>query len=340
VAVVGIIGAGAWGTALAQVARRAGQEVVLWARDPALASAINATHENARRLPGVRLDPRIRATAVLADAANAEILLLAVPAQHLRELCRRLTPKRGGTAVICAKGIERASGALMSEVVAADLPGREPAVLSGPTFAEEVARGLPTAVTIACADPARAAAVAQALGDASFRPYVSRDVVGAQVAGAVKNVLAIACGIAEGRGLGSNARAALITRGLAELARFAVAMGGEAESLMGLAGVGDLVLTCTSRQSRNFSLGVALGGGQSLDEILRSRSSVAEGVETAAAVAALADRCGVEMPICRAVDAVLHRGAGLAATIDSLLSRPLRRDPELRSGGPPDAPLS
>jgi glycerol-3-phosphate dehydrogenase (NAD(P)+) len=226
--------------------------------------------------------------------------------------------------VICAKGVEETSGALMSEVAAAALPGARLAILSGPTFAGEVARGLPTAVTLASADQELGGALIAALGTRSFRPYLGDDVVGAEIGGAVKNVLAIACGIVAGRRLGDNARAALITRGLAEMVRLARAKGGRAETLMGLSGLGDLTLTCTALQSRNHSLGFALGEGTALDEILGRRRSVAEGVSSAAAVAALASRLGVDMPIVAAVDAILHHGADIDQSIASLLARPFR----------------
>jgi glycerol-3-phosphate dehydrogenase (NAD(P)+) len=249
-----------------------------------------------------------------------------VPAQHLRAVADAIAPtlRPGAAVVICAKGVEEASGALMSEVAAAALSGARLAVLSGPTFAGEVARGLPTAVTLATVDQALGGALIAALGTRSFRPYLSADVVGAEIGGAVKNVLAIACGIVAGRRLGDNARAALITRGLAEMVRLAHAKGGRAETLMGLSGLGDLTLTCTALQSRNHSLGFALGEGAVLDEILGRRRSVAEGVSSAAAVAALARRLGLDMPIVAAVDAILHQGADIDETIASLLARPFR----------------
>ncbi len=229
-------------------------------------------------------------------------------------------------AVICAKGIERQTGALMSEVAAEALPGGPLAVLSGPTFAAEVARGLPTAVTLACADGDLGALLMAALGSRRFRPYLSDDLVGAQIGGAVKNVIAIACGIVTGRGLGDNARAALITRGLAEMVRLAMAKGAQPETMMGLSGLGDLTLTCNSQQSRNMSLGVALGRGEALADILAARRSIAEGVSTAPSVVALAGRLGVEMPICEAVDRVLHHNADIDATIEALLARPFKAE--------------
>ncbi|AWK87701.1 NAD(P)H-dependent glycerol-3-phosphate dehydrogenase [Azospirillum thermophilum] len=324
---IGVIGGGAWGTALALAALRAGRETLLWAREPAVVEAIRATRENRDYLPGVPLPEALEVTDDLAGIGACDAVLLVSPAQHARAVSARLAPhlRPGVPVVICAKGIELDSHALMSEAVGAALPAGQPvAVLSGPTFAAEVARGLPTAVTLACADTALGTALVEALGSRTFRPYRSDDVVGAQVGGAVKNVLAIACGVVEGRRLGDNARAALITRGLAEITRLALALGGRAETLMGLSGLGDLTLTCSSLQSRNMSLGAALGEGRTLQDILAARRSVAEGVYTAAAVVGLAAKRGVDMPICQAVDATLNHGARLEETIDGLLSRPFR----------------
>ncbi|WP_114858363.1 NAD(P)H-dependent glycerol-3-phosphate dehydrogenase [Azospirillum brasilense] len=326
---IGVIGGGAWGTALALAALRAGQEALLWAREPAVVESVNAGRENRDYLPGVTLPAELRATGDLAGVAACDAILLVTPAQHLRSACAGLAAhlRPGTPLVICAKGIELDSHALMSEAAEAALPAGTPlAVLSGPTFAAEVARGLPTAVTLACADAALGGRLVEALGSRTFRPYLSDDVVGSQIGGAVKNVLAIACGVVEGRKLGDNARAALITRGLAEITRLALALGGRPETLMGLSGLGDLTLTCSSLQSRNMSLGAALGAGRTLAEVLAERRSVAEGVYTAAAVVGLAGRKGVDMPLCAAVDAILNRGAGLDATIDGLLSRPFREE--------------
>jgi glycerol-3-phosphate dehydrogenase (NAD(P)+) len=323
---IGVIGGGAWGTAVAQAAVRAGRRVVLWARESDVVDSINREHRNPRFLPGVDLDPGLVATADLAEVAATEAVLLVAPAQHLRSVGRALAPDLGVEVpvVICAKGIELGSCALMTEAVAAVLPGAPLAVLSGPTFAAEVAQGLPTAVTLACADAAIGTRLVTALGSRRFRPYLSDDPLGAQIGGAVKNVLAIACGVVEGRGLGDNARAALITRGLAEIVRLGVALGGRAETLMGLSGLGDLTLTCSSRQSRNMSLGFALGQGRRLEEVMAERQSVAEGVHSAAAVVALAGRHGVDMPICGAVDGILNHGAAIDGTIEGLLARPFR----------------
>jgi glycerol-3-phosphate dehydrogenase (NAD(P)+) len=324
-----IIGGGAWGTALATVTRRAGRDVCLWAREAEVIDAINTGHENTPFLPGVRLDPAIQAKSELdAAVADADALLLVTPAQHLRTMSQQLeafAPK-GAPAVICAKGIELETGALMTEVIAETMPGRPMAVLSGPTFAIEVARGLPTAVTLASDDADLPEALAAAIGTPSFRPYLSPDPVGAEVAGAVKNVIAIACGIVHGREMGANAQAALITRGLAEITRLGLARGAKLETLMGLSGLGDLTLTCNSLQSRNMSLGAALGKGEALDDVLGARTSVAEGVWTAPSVTALAARMGIDMPISAAVNAILHEDADIDSTIAALLARPIREE--------------
>jgi glycerol-3-phosphate dehydrogenase (NAD(P)+) len=320
-----VIGAGAWGTALALVLRRGGAVVRLWAREAEVASAINQRHENLGFLPGVALDRAIVATQDLGVAlTGTDAVLLAVPAQFLRgilqEVARKLPP--GKPIVIATKGIECGSLALMGEIAAELAPKNPRAILSGPTFAIEVARGLPTAVTLAAEDPITGARLVAAIGTPNFRPYLGRDPIGAEIGGAVKNVLAIACGIVIGRGLGDNARAALITRGLAEMMRLAVAKGGQPETLMGLSGLGDLTLTCTAVQSRNCSLGMALGQGRRLDEVLAERSAVTEGVATAAAVGGLAQRLGIDMPVVDAVDAILHRGLAIDTAIQTLLQRP------------------
>ena len=326
---IAIIGGGAWGTALALVAARAGARVMLWARDPAIAAAINERHENAVYLPGIALDRAIAATTdpeVALDGADA--VLLVVPAQFMRGVLARLKPLLPGPLplLLCAKGIETESLRTMSELAAEVAPDCPVAVLSGPSFAGEVARDLPTAVTIASRDAALAEAFTAALGTTRFRPYRSHDPIGVEIGGAVKNVLAIACGIVEGRGLGDNARAALITRGLSEMIRLGGAKGAQAETFRGLSGLGDLVLTCTAGQSRNYTLGVALGHGTSLAAALAGRRSIVEGVATAAAVARLAARLHIEMPIAAAVEGVLHGGMAIDAMIESLLSRPYRSE--------------
>jgi glycerol-3-phosphate dehydrogenase (NAD(P)+) len=324
-----VIGGGAWGTALAAVARRAGSDVVIWARDSAIAASIGEHRENPVYLPGIALDPAIRATSDPAAAlAGAEAALLVVPAQFLREVLTALALHLPGTLplLLCAKGIETGSLKTMSELVAELRPGNRLAVLSGPSFAGEVARGLPTAVTIASRDANLANLFVAALGSPKFRPYLSEDPIGVEIGGAVKNVLAIACGIVDGLGLGDNARAALITRGLAEMTRLGVAKDARPETFAGLSGLGDLVLTCGGAQSRNHRLGVALGRGQSLDEALAGRRSVVEGVASAASVTALAARLAVEMPIAAAVDAVLHHGMAIEPMIEGLLARPRRNE--------------
>jgi glycerol-3-phosphate dehydrogenase (NAD(P)+) len=325
---VAVIGAGAWGTALAVVARRAGRDVTIAAREPEVVEAINTAQENRLFLPGIALDAAIRATGDAAAAArDADMILLAAPAQHLRAVGAALGPQlRDGTpVVICAKGVERGSGKLMSEVATEVMPRATLAVLSGPTFAAEVARGLPTAVTLATSDDMGPHLLAT-IGSATFRPYLSNDPVGAQVGGAVKNVIAIACGIVTGRSLGDNARAALMTRGLAEIMRLGAALGARPETLMGLSGLGDLSLTCNGPQSRNMSLGIALGKGQTMAQALSGKRSIAEGVESAGAIAELAARRGVDMPIVAAVDAILHRGAAIDDTIAGLLARPFKTE--------------
>jgi glycerol-3-phosphate dehydrogenase (NAD(P)+) len=327
----GVVGGGAWGTALAVALTRAGRTPLLWAFEPNVVASINAEHGNPDYLPDVTLPDTVRATGEIAEIAACDAVLIVTPAQHVRAICTRMAPhwRPGTPAVIAAKGIEEDSYRLMSEVAADTLPPGTPiAILSGPTFAIEVARGQPTAITLACADADLGAALVQTLGSRTFRPYRSVDVVGAQVGGAVKNVLAIACGIAVGSDYGDNARAALITRGLAEITRLALALGARPETLMGLSGLGDLTLTCSSLQSRNMSLGVALGQGRNLEAIMGERRSIAEGVFTARAVVGLAAREGVEMPICQAVDAILNQGASVGQTISALLSRPFRGELE------------
>ena len=325
---VGVIGGGAWGTALAQVCARAGRAVTLWAREPEVVESLNRAHENATFLPGVPLDPLIRATGDLADLARSDLVLAVAPAQHTRATLESFAShaRDGLPILLCSKGVEQGSLKLMTEVLAETIPQAQPAVLSGPSFAGEVARGLPTAVTLACPDPGCAETLAEAIATPTFRPYFATDMIGAEAGGAVKNVLAIGCGIVEGRGLGRSAHAALITRGFAELTRLAVALGGEPETVAGLCGLGDLVLTCSSPQSRNMSVGLALGKGQTLQEALAGKLSVAEGVASAPAVRELARKLGVETPICEAVAAILAGEVGVDDAIRGLLSRPLREE--------------
>jgi glycerol-3-phosphate dehydrogenase (NAD(P)+) len=320
---VGVIGGGAWGTALAQVSASGGEDVILWAREVAVIEAINAHHENPLFLKSVPLSPKIVATSDLSDLKACDILLAVAPAQHLRAVLSAATVGERPL-VLCAKGIEAGTQRLMSEVAAVVCPNAPIAVLSGPTFAHEVAGGLPTAVTLACADTILARNLATRLARPHFRPYVSNDVVGAEIGGAVKNVLAIACGVVEGGGLGLNARAALIARGFAEMTRFGLARGAQAETLAGLSGLGDLVLTCSSTNSRNFSLGKGLGEGKSADSLMADRQTVAEGAFTAPVLQAAARAAGVEMPVVDAVCALLDGSMRVDEAVKSLLARPLR----------------
>ncbi len=324
----GVIGGGAWGTALAQVCARAGLETILWAREADVVESVNTSHQNSSFLPGVDLDPSIKATGVLSELAGLDLVLAVTPAQHLRATLSAFAPhaKDDLPILLCAKGIEQGSLKLMTEVLAETLPQASAGVLSGPSFAGEVARGLPTAVTLACPDPKHAEALAELIATPTFRPYFSTDMIGAEAGGAVKNVLAIACGIVEGRGLGRSAHAALITRGFAELTRLAVALGGQAETVAGLCGLGDLVLTCSSLQSRNMSVGLALGRGHSLADALAGKLSIAEGVASAPAVRQLAQKLGVSAPICEATAAILAGEEGVDEAIRGLLSRPLREE--------------
>jgi len=327
---IGVIGAGAWGTALAQTCARAGLDVRLWAREPEVAQAVNAEHRNPLFLPDIDLDLAIVATTDLAGMASADVLLAVVPAQHLRSTLDGLAPhlRHRQPVVLCAKGVEQGSLKLMSQVLEETAPQACPVVLSGPSFAGEVARGLPTAVTLACPNEDLGQTLAETLATPTFRPYWSSDIIGAEAGGAVKNVLAIACGIVEGRGLGRSAHAAIITRGFAELTRLATALGGEAATVAGLCGLGDLVLTCSSPQSRNMSVGLALGRGMSLADALAGKLSVAEGVASAPAVRALAEKLDVETPICEATAAVLAGEIDLDEAIGGLLARPLRSERE------------
>jgi len=325
---VGIIGGGAWGTGLAQTLRRTGRDVLIWAREPAVAQEINAKHSNSVFLPGVPLDPAVRATDTLTDAASCDVLLMVAPAQHVRAVSEGLKSdlRSGQPIVLCAKGIEQRSGKLMGDVIAEVLPEATQAVLSGPSFAAEVARGLPAALTIACADEQLGRLLAERLSNRQFRLYWTSDLVGVELGGSLKNVLAIAAGIVDGQGLGASAHAALVTRGFAELRRFGEALGARPETLIGLSGLGDLILTCGSVQSRNMSLGRALGPGQSLDDVLGGRTAVTEGVYTAAAVQRIAAEKGIDMPICSAVCDILDGRASVSDAIANLMQRPLKAE--------------
>lgn len=322
---LGVIGGGAWGTAMAQVIAGDGSDVLLWAREPEVVEAINTTHNNPIFLPVLPLSERIRATGNLAALDGCDALIVVVPAQFLRSVLAGMPPSKRPL-ILCAKGIEAGSRLLMSEVAEAVAPGAPIAVLSGPTFAHEVAAGQPTAITLACADEHVGMALAERLRRPGFRPYLSQDVVGAEIGGAVKNVLAIACGVVEGAGLGQNARAALISRGFAEMTRFGLARGARAETLGGLSGLGDLVLTCSSINSRNFSLGKGLGQGIPPAELLKDRRTVAEGASTAPVLAEAAKAAGVDMPIVDAVCALLTGAARVDEVVKALLARPLKQE--------------
>jgi len=321
---IAVIGGGAWGTALAQVAATGGRETLLWAREEEVVAAINRAHENPVFLPGLPLDPAMRATSNLTEIADCDAWLVVTPAQHMRAVLEG-APRSHAPRVLCSKGIEEGSGKLLHHVAAEVSAGAPVAVLSGPTFAHEVARGLPTAVTLAAEDSAVAEALRDRLALPTFRIYLSDDVAGAEIGGAVKNVLAIACGVVEGRGLGQNARAALIARGFAEMTRFGEAFGARRETLAGLSGLGDLVLTCSSTSSRNFSLGKGLGEGRSAAEMMADRRTVAEGAFTAPVLARLARNRGIDMPIVESVDRILG-GASVDAVLEDLLSRPPRAE--------------
>jgi glycerol-3-phosphate dehydrogenase (NAD(P)+) len=320
---VSVIGAGAWGTALAGVAARAGREVTLYARDSATVAAISATRENPR-LPGIPLDRGIAVTDDIAAAAGrADVIVIAVPAQNSRAAIAALAPHLpAGTPLIAsAKGIEHGTRRFMTEVIEEAAPQASPAILSGPSFADDVARGLPTAVTLAAKNEAMAVALAQAIGSKTFRPYHTTDIRGVEIGGAAKNVLAIAAGIVAGRRLGASALAALTTRAFAELMRLGLACGAQAETISGLAGLGDLILSCSSPQSRNFSLGVALGRGEPF-----SREKLSEGEFTAPVLAELAAANGIDIPLAQAVAAILAGRLTIDEAIDNLLTRPFRAE--------------
>jgi glycerol-3-phosphate dehydrogenase (NAD(P)+) len=322
---LGIVGGGAWGTALAQVASAGGRETLLWALEPDVVDSINRAHRNASFLPDVDLNPAIRATSDLADLNACDAWLVVTPAQHMRAVLEEARDC-DKPMVLCSKGIEEKSGELLHRVASQACPGAQVAILSGPTFAHEVARGLPTAVTLAAEDLQLAEQLRERIAQPTFRIYVSDDVAGAEIGGAVKNVLAIACGVVEGKGLGQNARAALIGRGFAEMTRFGLAFGANRDTLTGLSGLGDLVLTCSSTSSRNYSLGKGIGEGRSAAELLSDRKTVAEGAFTAPVLARLARDKGIDMPIVDAVDALIARRVDVDQALDALLSRPPRAE--------------
>lgn len=323
---IGVIGGGAWGTALAQVLANGGRDVLIWAREPDVVAAINVKHENPTYLPGIKLNENLKAAESIHDAAARDIVLLVTPAQHFRGTLETIKNdvKSGNTLVICSKGIELDTGQLLSRVAEETLPNSPIAVLTGPTFAREIASGMPGAVTIGITDKDVGKELQSALGVKGFRPYISEDIIGVQLGGAIKNVIAIACGVVYGRKLGDSARAALLTRGVAEIARLGVAKGAQKETLLGMCGIGDLMLTCSSMQSRNFSLGAALGEGKTLEEILGSRNAVTEGVHTAQSTLALAKRHAVDMPITEAVNDCLSGQKTLDEAIEDMLNRPFK----------------
>jgi glycerol-3-phosphate dehydrogenase (NAD(P)+) len=322
---LGVIGGGAWGTALAQVASADGRETLLWALEAEVVEAINSRRENSLFLAGVPLNPGIRATSDFTELDACDAWLVVTPAQHMRAVLER-APSCGKPLILCSKGIEEKSGELLHKVAKAACPNASVAVLSGPTFADEVAKGLPTAVTLAAEDARLAEQLRDRIKQPTFRIYVSDDVAGAEIGGAVKNVLAIACGVVEGKGLGQNARAALIGRGFAEMRRFGTAFGARRETLAGLSGLGDLVLTCSSTSSRNYSLGKGIGEGRSAADLLSDRKTVAEGAFTAPVLARLAKERGIDMPIVDAVDALIAGRATVDAVLDGLLSRPSKSE--------------
>jgi glycerol-3-phosphate dehydrogenase (NAD(P)+) len=320
---LGVIGGGAWGTALAQVAASNDRPVLLWAREPEVVESITTRRENPLFLPGQTLSPAISATGDLGNLADCDAWLVVTPAQHMRDVLTA-APRCEGTLILCSKGIEERTGRLLHRVAADTCPSANIAVLSGPTFAHEVAAGLPTAVTLAAEDQKVAEQVRERIAQPAFRVYVSDDVTGAEIGGAVKNVLAIACGVVDGAGLGQNARAALIARGFAEMTRFGLASGARRETLTGLSGLGDLVLTCSSTSSRNFSLGRGIGQGRSAAELMSDRQTVAEGAFTAPILARLAEEMGIDMPVVGAVNKLLTGSAKVEDVLKQLLSRPPR----------------
>jgi len=322
---LGIVGGGAWGTALAQVAAAGDRETLLWALEDEVIESINERRENSLFLPGVPLSGAIRATSAIADLDACDAWLVVTPAQHMRAVLEG-APNCDKAMVLCSKGIEEKSGQLLHDVAKQACPGARIAVLSGPTFAHEVARGLPTAVTLAAEDQRLAEELRDRIAQPTFRIYVTDDVTGAEIGGAVKNVLAIACGVVEGKGLGQNARAALIGRGFAEMTRFGLACGAKRETLAGLSGLGDLVLTCSSTSSRNYSLGKGIGEGRPSSELLADRRTVAEGAFTAPVLARLARERGIDMPIVQAVDELIGGRSTVDQVLGALLSRPPRSE--------------
>lgn len=325
---ISVIGAGAWGTALAQAIASRDEPVTLWTLEDGHADDINATHTNELFLAGVPISDKITATTDLSEAMQSEIILLVTPAQFVRSMAEKMKAdiRDGHKLILCSKGIEIESGQLMSEIIQSILPNTPIAVLSGPNFAGEIARGKPAATTLACEDNAIAQDLQKAVASNYFRPYISNDIIGAQIAGSMKNVIAVACGMAHGLDMGDSARASLITRGLAEITRLGVAMGAKQETFLGLCGVGDIMLTCSSEQSRNFSLGLALSKGTAIDDAINNSKGVAEGYYTAKAAINLAKKHGVDMPISKAIYQVLHEKLPLDEALKDMLNRPLTHE--------------
>lgn len=325
---IGVLGSGAFGTALALTAARAGKRVVLWGRDPNAISEMRARRQNSRYLPGITFDEDLEATSDLAHAIATDLVLMATPAQTTRAMCTILADHNFGqkSLLLCAKGIERSTGKLPSQTVAEVLPGANIGMLSGPSFADDVAKGLPTAVTIGAQDLATASSFSEAMAAPAFRAYASDDLIGVQVGGALKNVLAIACGVVVGRKLGASAQAALTARGFAELTRLGTAMGGRSETMTGLSGLGDLVLTCSSHQSRNFSFGIKLGQGTPAKDLISSGTKLAEGAYSARIAVELGERHGLDLPICKTVAAMIDKDVSVDEAISSLMARPLRSE--------------
>ncbi|SNY90565.1 glycerol-3-phosphate dehydrogenase (NAD(P)+) [Cohaesibacter sp. ES.047] len=325
---VSVLGAGAWGTALALNAVRAGRDVVLWGRNHENLQSISGTRQLPAYLPDITFDQPLETTTDVTEAADADCILLVAPAQSTRKIAEDIGfyVKKGTPVILAAKGLEKGTQRMMSEVLSDYLPQAVPAILSGPSFAADVARGLPTAVTIAAGSHPLAERLCATLSNTSFRPYASTDMIGVQLGGALKNVLAIACGIVVGKKLGASAHAALMTRGFAEMQRLALKAGARADTLMGLSGFGDVALSCSNAQSRNFSFGFALGDGKDLSELLAPGAKLSEGAFTARVATELADRFDVEMPIAQAVADVLDRKSSIDEAVTRLMSRPLRRE--------------
>ena len=325
---ISVIGTGSWGTALAQIMAAKGLPTTLWARREEIADEINKTRLNSGRLPKIKLHKNITATTDLQEALKNDVILIVTPAQALRPTLEQMKPhiRTDHVLILCSKGIEQETLLMMSEVVDDVVSGIRVAILSGPNFAKEIAIGKPAATTLACTDKTLAVTLQNIIASKVFRPYVTGDIIGTQIAGSIKNVIAIACGIANGLEMGESARASLVTRGLAELTRLGVAMGASPETFLGQCGVGDMMLTCSSEQSRNFSLGLALGKGAPFEEIMNASKSVTEGVHTAKTCAALAKKYGCDMPICTSIYACVSGDLSIPEALKSILNRPLKSE--------------